>query len=135
MEISDTQNFCIYCKRKLVTKGESFHSTCYNEIYLFNQNSLVNLNTNNYQIRLLTLILANTSLHLQDTLALKKNNIDLENRQIIFYNKTFKLSDSICTELESIFEKFSFSENLFSITISYPSRYSISCIKKVGLLN
>jgi hypothetical protein len=135
MDISPAQNYCIYCKRKLTEGKKSFHLSCYDEILLFNQNTRIELDVNINQIYLLALLLSNTRLQLQEALKLRKNDINLEKSEVYSSNKVFKLSVSKCTEIGSILENFSFSENLFATQITYPSQYSLSSLKSVRLLN
>ncbi len=130
MDVKNDQNFCIYCKRKLIFREESFHETCYNEVYNFNQHSETELDMNTYQIQLLSLILVNTSLQLNEVLTLKKKDIDLENKQINFVNKIFKLTDSKYNDVLNILKNLPTSEELFPLKISYPSRFLFSSSKK-----
>lgn len=108
---------------------ESFHTTCFNEVAQFNQNPEIKLNINTHQIQLLTLILGNTGLQLREVLTLKKNNFDEENREITYFDKKFKLTHSKFNEVMRILQRLSSSDNLFSLSISYPSRFFLSCIK------
>lgn len=131
MEVVNVQNFCVYCKRKLDISEDTYHIECYNETNLFNQEKRIEFNSPNFQTQLLVLLLANTSLQLQEALKITKKNIDLENRYICYNDKKFRLSESKFNELEKILMNPSFSETLFSFNVTYPSNFLLSVIKNL----